>query len=544
MDNKRTFRRAGIMLAYPMAYLYLRLIWHYESDETLWIGPTIFSVMFIAFNEIVLRSRKEKSDKRSYFWYVIMILTAATISVTPSIALSFFALHLCAVYSVLISNDILVGRKTGDLIWLDLLCGFFTKTFPNMGMFVIDSAELRKAKAEAGQAKEKRSLTWLIPVLILFPFFFIAMALLSNINDTFGDIVEGIVNKINFFKYLSSSDIVIIILRLIFAVPTCLFLYGLISSSAKSDGTKERLAGDRCRERSAGRRTVSSVIMGVVTGSFVAMYLLFFVVEFNYIFSGLMGRLPEGFNVVDYARKGFFELVGIMAINMFVYVIVNSFEKKVAGKKTVSGYLMIALMIESILFAVVSLSKLLMYFNKFGYTPKRMLAMWGTVILAAAALTVIISVIKGRNHARAWILFTACSYIFMSILSGVLITVNYRGDAGLSVRGEYTVYVDNVSDNDIYSFALYADGEMICECCNADGSPIIPSGMTSYEIPITAEDLPEGTSLRESEFKIVFGDNEMHGYRDCEIRLRGPREEDNIQTFVSVNDYGVAVNRK
>ena len=81
-------------------------------------------------------------------------------------------------------------------------------------------------------------------------------------------------------------------------------------------------------------------------------------------------------------------------------------------------------------------------------------------------------------------------------------------------------------------------------CCNADGSPIIPSGMTSYEIPITAEDLPEGTSLRESEFKIVFGDNEMHGYRNCEIRLRGPREEDNTQTFVSVNDYGVAVNRK
>ena len=295
-----------------------------------------------------------------------------------------------------------------------------------------------------------------------------------------------------------------IIMRLIFAIPTCFFLYALASSSAISNGEKERTAGDRCRERAAKRRTVSSIVMGIMTGCFVAMYLLFFAVEFTYIFSGLMGRLPEGFNVVDYARRGFFELVGIMAINMFVFVIINTFEKKVAGKRTISGYLMIALMVESILFAVVSLSKLLMYFTKFGYTPKRMLAMWGTVILAAAAVVVIISIIKGKAHARAWIVFTACSYVLMCILSGVLIAVDYHGDAGISMRDEYIIYIDNYGDLDVTSLTLYADGEMVYSVSNADESALIPSGNGSYTLIIKSDDLPEGSTLKDSEFRIEF----------------------------------------
>ena len=78
MDNKISFRKAGIALAYPLAYLYLRFIWRFETPSHAWIYPTIFSVLFIAFNEIVLRGRKNRCDKRSYFWYVIMILTSAT----------------------------------------------------------------------------------------------------------------------------------------------------------------------------------------------------------------------------------------------------------------------------------------------------------------------------------------------------------------------------------------------------------------------------------------------------------------------------------
>lgn len=540
MDNKISFRKAGIALAYPLAYLYLRLIWRYDGSSFAWIAPTVFCVLFTAFNEIVLRGRKDRSDKRAYFWYAIMIITAATSSIAPSMGLSMLAIHLGAVYSVLISNDILVEKQTGSLIWLDLLCGFFVKTFPNMGAFVSDRKEISDIEAGGNSPAKKRSMTWIIPVAVLLPFFFISMALLSSINATFGNIIEKVFDAV--IRIIDPNRIFGIVVRMLLAIPVCVFLYGLISSSAKSNGESERFAGQKCRERSEKRRTVSSIVTGIVTGSFVMMYILFFVVEFRYIFSGFMGRLPEGFNVVDYARRGFFELVGVMAINMFVYVIVNGYEKRTEGKKNVSGYMMIALMVESILFAVVSLSKLLMYFNMFGYTPKRMLAMWGTVILAAAALVVIISVIKGKAHARAWILFTACSYVLMCIISGVFIAVDYHGDAGISMRDEYIIYIDNESDTDIASLTLYADGNQVYSVSDADDPVLIPCNNGSYTLIIKADDLPEDSDLKDSDLRIEFNlDDEGSNYYLYVID--GEREEEDISRSIVIGEYGVRTRR-
>ena len=81
---------------------------------------------------------------------------------------------------------------------------------------------------------------------------------------------------------------------------------------------------------------------------------------------------------------------------------------------------MAALMSESVVFAVVSFSKLALYYSRFGYTPKRLLAIWGTLIFAAGAIMVIVSVLKRKDMARVWIYFATISFALMSILSTVL----------------------------------------------------------------------------------------------------------------------------
>ena len=544
MDNKITLRRAGLLLAYPLAYLYLLLIWRFNEPSSAWICPTIFSVLFIAWNEIVLHGRREKTDRRSFFWYAVMILTAATSSVTPSFALSMFGIHLCAVYSVLISNNILVEGNTGSFIWLDILRGSFVKSFANMGEFMIEGKDIRSMNE--GEGKKKVSFSWIVPVLILFPFFVVAMTLLSNINADFGRIIKNILDAIDIFKYLDAVAIVRCVFRAFFACPVCLFLYGLVSGSSKSDGEAERKAGAKCREAVARRRNVSSIATGSITGLFSSMYLLFFIVEFRYIFGGLMGVLPEGFNVVDYARRGFFELVGVMAINMLVYITVNIFEKRAEGKGKVSKILMTVLMAESILFAVVSLSKLLMYFNTFGYTPKRMLAMWGTVILAAAAAVVIISVIKNRNHVRAWIIFTAASYVLMSLISGVLIAVDYHGRAGLSARDEFIIYIENEGPWDISELTISVDNETLYSISNADGSYLIPTDGGRECIILKASDLPEGSTLKESDIRLDFYSDECDGLegRYCDhYTFAQPRDEDELSTTLTLTGGAVRVER-
>ena len=81
------------------------------------------------------------------------------------------------------------------------------------------------------------------------------------------------------------------------------------------------------------------------------------------------------------------------------------------------------LMIENIIFSVISMSKIGLYYSIYGYTPKRILAMWATLSLGFAALMTIITVHRGKPHFRAGVIFTTVSYIAICILSAVLVAV-------------------------------------------------------------------------------------------------------------------------
>lgn len=461
MDNKKSFWKAGLLLAYPVAYLYLRLLVHFpfveKGTDYHFISAFIFVLIFIAFNEIVRRGRGKGTSKSAYFWYGVMGLTAITVNIAPSYALSVFALHLCAVYAVLVSGNILYEGKTGSFIVSDLMNGGFVKTFPNFGNIIDDIKEFRKNdEGEKTKRSAKGIVAGIVMIIILFPMFIIALFLLSQINAEFNTMMTKLLGSID-LDWLLHLDIPSVFARLVFAVPATFFLYALISSCAKEDGSRERekfAAKVKARNK---MRIVSPVFSAILSGMFVLIYLLFFILEGKYIFSALLGRLPEGFNVVDYARRGFFDLVGIMFINMLVFLIINTLTRK--EKKTrISRYMIIALMGESIVFAIVALCKLLMYFTTFGYTPKRMLAMWGCVVMGAAAAFVIAGIIRKKDHARTWILFTAVSYVVMCLLAGCFLLADYRGNAPDSERAELKVRIFNELDTDIesYSYTVYS----------------------------------------------------------------------------------------
>jgi hypothetical protein len=144
------------------------------------------------------------------------------------------------------------------------------------------------------------------------------------------------------------------------------------------------------------------------------------VFEARYLFSAFAGRLPVEFTAAEYARRGFFELTGIMFINMLIFLAISYFENREAIGRKLSGFMIISLMAESIVFSVISFSKLALYYSRFGYTPKRLLAIWGTLIFAAGAILVIVSRIRRKDLSRGWIYFTVFSFALMNILSSIL----------------------------------------------------------------------------------------------------------------------------
>ena len=423
MDNSINFRRAGILLAYPMAYAYIRLLFFEMNSE--WKDSlilTALSVIFITVSELVRLGRRpfERRFKgETIFWYAMMLLAAFTAPFGASFALSVFAVHLCAVYSVLVSNDLLLGDKTGGFIPADLIHGFYVKSFAGFPNFITDWSAFKKN----GEKKHKSAAVILLAigfVAIMLVFFMVALSFISRIDTDIADAIDKYI--IGFFTYFDDLRISTIVFSAFAAVPVCFYLYGLMSRSAKSDGVREKRIGSSISAGLIRGRKVPCVVTCISAALFVLMYILFFAKRTAYFLGGFTGEVPDGQLVAYFARDGFFELVGIMAVNMCVYLTIYLFEKRNSeGKTTIPGRILVTLlMIESIIFAVIAMSKLWLYFSIFGYTPKRMLAMWGTLALGFAALLSIFTVNRGKSHFRLGVFFTAVSYIAVCILSWVL----------------------------------------------------------------------------------------------------------------------------
>ena len=187
MENKKNFGMAGILLAYPVAYIYLRLLICFPFTQDIskygFIGATIFVILFIIYNEVVRKGRGKSSPKITYFWYGVMGLTALTVNIAPSYVLSIFAIHLCAVYGVLVSGNVLYEGKTGSYIVSDLLNGAFVKTFPNFGNIFSDIKEFRASKEEQKTGKSAKGiLGGVILLLVMIPVFLIVIGLLGAVN--------------------------------------------------------------------------------------------------------------------------------------------------------------------------------------------------------------------------------------------------------------------------------------------------------------------------------------------------------------------------
>lgn len=413
MDLIKTTKRAGVILAYPLAFAYLKFIlFGNVSGDFNILKRFLFVLGFILFNELILRGCGKKPAAESYFWYTVMSTVALTSASGISEPVSMLALHLCAVYVSVVSCGVLYEGRTGSFIAADLFNAGVIKAFKGFGNIFHDISLLGKdrKKEENGSSMA----VGIISVIAVLPVFILAVALLSGINTEFDAAVTRILNSLDLFWIFNNIHFFVL------AVPTSLYLYGMISQSAGSTGEKEKETYGKLVVWREKCHKLSPVIASVITGAFVVLYLIFFIFEGQYLFSAFAGKLPEAFTAAQYARQGFFELTGIMTINMMIFLLVSYLTRRNAAGRKFSVGMITALMSESVLFAVISFSKLALYYSRFGYTPKRLLAMWGTLIFAAGAVMVIISYAKRKDMSRVWIYFTTVSFTLMNVLSSVL----------------------------------------------------------------------------------------------------------------------------
>ena len=155
-------------------------------------------------------------------------------------------------------------------------------------------------------------------------------------------------------------------------------------------GSRERclsqvLDRDRWNAFSIRRRFLPLVVSCAMLVPLLAVYGLFFFSQWPLYTSAFTGVLPKGYTYADYAREGFFQLCAVCAINGLLYLFVSLFTRRGRGEG-VRRALLTGLCLCSLILAATAFSKMVLYVQTYGLTPRRVYASWAMVLLVAAFL--------------------------------------------------------------------------------------------------------------------------------------------------------------
>lgn len=197
------------------------------------------------------------------------------------------------------------------------------------------------------------------------------------------------------------------------------------------------------------RKKLNSLTMNTVLLAVCALYVVYLLSQLAYFVGGFSGILPEGYNLAQYARRGFFEMAWLCIINLSVMILGVSLTEKRDGRTPLStrlACLFIGLVTLFLVFAAGA--KMVLYIGSYGMTRLRVLTM--VIMIFLGLTTAVVSL---------WLFQPKLPYMKVILLSALVIgavvlwtdvdtvVANYNVDAYLSGYLE-TVDVSHLSELD------------------------------------------------------------------------------------------------
>lgn len=216
------------------------------------------------------------------------------------------------------------------------------------------------------KTKRKKWLGYaLLGMFAALPVLFIVVPLLMSSDAAFSGVIEKISEDLMYTIY----KIVIGFMIAPFIVAYCFSL----KKEKKNESEPSEFGG------------IENAIVIAFLSVISLCYVLYLVSQLAYFFSAFNGFLPDdySFTVADYARRGFFEMTIIAAIN-FILIFVALLVSKKKNKKicTASRILCVFISMFTLIIIATALSKMMLYIESFGMTRLRIMTSSFMVFLA------------------------------------------------------------------------------------------------------------------------------------------------------------------
>lgn len=249
---------------------------------------------------------------------------------------------------------------------------------------------LRDALTEAGPAGKNRTAVFL-GLLAAIPVVAILIPLLMRADAAF----EGMLNLLPAFDFAE------LILALMFGVPLGIVLY------TRNTALKH---GEKAQDSHWMPRQYNSLTVITVLAAISLVYTAYLISQLAYFVGGFSGILPQGYTVAEYARRGFFEMAWLSAINLGIITAAVGLCDKKNGRAPLSVRLLCLFIgLVTLFFAVAASGKMLHYIGSYGLTRLRLLTQVIIVFLALAVVFVL-----------AWLFRPKFAYMKALVLTAML----------------------------------------------------------------------------------------------------------------------------
>ena len=179
------------------------------------------------------------------------------------------------------------------------------------------------------------------------------------------------------------------VLRFVFGIPIAMYLFGLYATGRQGRCTAV-LSAESCHAAGKKVQVAPAATLLAATLPMLAVYVVYFISQWEYYVSAFRGVLPTQLKAAEYAREGFFQLCAVAAINLGVVILVHLLARRREEKPSwITRGIVVLFTVATLILLATAASKMVLYVDRFGLTPMRVYASWFMGVIAVLFLLVL-----------------------------------------------------------------------------------------------------------------------------------------------------------
>ena len=333
-------------------------------ERAIGVSYPLYAIVFYCLFWVASREQITFQIDCGWFLLIPILLLSATFAIHSNpvlLALNFILIPplLCLQTMLLVYKYEWAGIRSVFLFLRRLL----RQIFGNALKVFLELISLAKVADRIALEKRKSLKNIFIGLIIAAPLLVIVIALLAAADTVFQSLIADILKPLESIASIPFAERV----GIIGIIATLLFGYLAIVLKTNVAGSSESI------ERNTGRwdPLIAATVLVMVN----AVYILFCVIQFAYLFGGedTIRSIPD-YTYSEYARRGFFELIVVTVINLSILLIGLRFTKDGGKWDRALRVLRCLLVLCTTIMLYSAHLRLKLYEEAYGYTYARIFA--------------------------------------------------------------------------------------------------------------------------------------------------------------------------